>query len=118
MLIIFLNGSTSFETYNSNRINLKNQFNDLKNYNEEIIWNVEFQNIIRVQDNEIIPLSIGETDIYTEINNIKYVYHVKVLDDIKNPETASAFSYVFGIILLLMGIIVILYANKYQRLSE
>ncbi len=63
-------------------------FDNTMTLQEPFEWTIKNSSILRIENNTIIPLKVGETDVTTTINNIDYIIHVIVVsEDIIVPDT-------------------------------
>ncbi len=75
----------------------------------EIIWTVEDESILEINNNTIKAKKIGETKVTATVLGISYTLNVKVTE-IKNPETKTGF--VIFIIFILSTLVLVFFYNK------
>ena len=99
-----LEKSASIEVKISSKKELNKLFNDIGN---DIKWVVKDTSILKIENNTIIPLKVGVTEVTGEKDNIIYNLKVVVTDDFFiNPKTSNNF---IIIIIILFSIILFRY---------
>ena len=80
----------------SERLNLDNVFEKLGN--NQVKWKVKNNKILKIENNEVVPLQIGKTDLNTVYDGDSYLLHIIVEDEkneivvpdtLKNPNTGD-----------------------------
>ena len=94
--------------------NLANTMNGYGIEDDKFLWLIEDTKIVKVENNEIIPINVGSTIISTTIDNIDYVFNVNVTydDSFVNPNTGSSMR---TIILFIIGICFIVYSFTREK---
>lgn len=88
---------------NTKNIKMKSYFKDLENITNTVSYRVLDASIAEVDDDgNIKPLKVGETDIIATVDGIDYTLHLRVTEDMVNPNTHSAII----MILCVIGILV------------
>ena len=82
-----------------------------------ITWNIEDESILKIENNTIIPIKVGVTEITGELDGVKYKLTVEITKDLlTNPKTKNQFMIIF-IIIIISSIYMsyILYHKKKQK---
>jgi surface protein len=94
---------------------LSDIFPKLLTTDEDIEWTVADSSIVKIENGDIIPLKVGETDVTTQIQSQDFKLHVTVIDVPSlwnNPKTGDKFFIILAVILIGFGIGTFIYKKK------
>ncbi len=88
---------------------------------------IKDKNILKIEDDTIVPLAIGSTDVEFEVDSIRYTIHVLVShidaspvpdkpSNEKNPHTGDE-ALLFLIVLIMGGVVLILFSNRFKKVK-
>jgi len=99
-------------------LNILSYFEDLQNYEDEIIWSNSNDKIAKLKDNELVLLSVGTTEFSTEVNGKDYSFTLTVTEEMINPNTNNNLSIIIpATILIVSSIFCFIIKNRKKSLK-
>ena len=112
---LMLEESNSTKLTISSKRDIKDIFSDIEP--SKINWKVEDESILKIENNTIIPLKVGVTEILGELDGIQYRLKVEVTEDLLvNPKTYTPIIIIISLLTIIISSIILI-NKKSMRIS-